>query len=409
MRKISAIMLIGFVLLLVAACGKGGTETGTSDPIDATLIGSLIQGAGSALVPDVDESGIAGNESAKEVSYRPGEDFSAYLEGNNVIFLTNIFGPKGGLNAPETRIRVQLDWYQTILDSVFGEDPNITCAGATLLDEGDSIDVPFFGGISNGEALDRRFKCIVERELGGSQTGIQKTLYGSDASNVVRVVHMQQTLTQTSASMSQYGSEYRGKIVVESVYSREDGIDGGGAYLDHQYAQALVYNGADHEFDTADDVIYKNRSRITGRVTLDANNTAGMGRGDFTITKYDLNPQSEGSPVLNITKTIGRGAYNTGDYSLFDIDVNAPNMSDKAGIYCIKSSPGALPSYAGALNCTGYESQVPWSGYSFPFDLSPAIDELFESKQFFEGNDTDLISNSGDNFIIPDYRSLSME
>ena len=53
--------------------------------------------------------------------------------------------------------------------------------------------------------------------------------------------------------------------------------------------------------------------------------------------------------------------------------------------------------------CTALETGLAWGDASFPFTLSPDVEEAFDDNPFFEGNDTDLISNTGDNFSIPTY------
>ncbi|MBI2340261.1 MAG: hypothetical protein HYU99_07855 [Deltaproteobacteria bacterium] len=400
--KITYLALGVIFWLAFAGCqggegGVGGTETGTTDAgeIDTTDIGSRIDSAASALVLSVTESDANPSESPalKALADGTSGEWDTYLDADNSYVLTDIFGDPDEGFAVVTKIRVLLDQFAQTVDGLFAEDPDVTCEGAEALEEGDTLDIAFYGEISNGAADDRLFDCQ-------SVSEDETLLYGIDATGVVRVVQMSDRTSDNTEGAETRGDTVTIRSVVGSTYGEqeEEGITV--AYLDLQYTQATVYNGVDDSFDTSDDVVFKSRSRITGRVELDADGNPALGTGDFTVTKYD-----ESGGVVTVTKSIGRGSYGAGDDSLFKIDSNVSSLDDIPGTFCVQMPEDgtAVPAYADPANCTALETAFAWDDAVFPFTLSPDIDGTFDDNPFFEGDDTDLISNSGDNFTIPEY------
>lgn len=399
-------VLLMILLMAFAGCGKGGTETGTSGlPYDVLTLGARVKNVASALVPDMNEASNTESLAASNtITYRSSDDWAAYLENNNVGYLTDIFGDPGvGLDSP-TKIRVLLDDYRDKLEAIFSVDQNIDCTGGEVLDEGDDLQVAFYGLVSNGTAGDRYYNCIREQTDGYTYTA----LYGKDSSNVVRVIYLSDNVVaNTNENVNGAGAYVREMRVMNSAYAEVKASDDDRTgYLDLQYATAVVYSGLDAEFGSSDDVIFKARSRITGEAGVDAEGIASFGDGDFTVTKYDygLNNDSEWSTTS--TKSVGRGSYVSGSFSLFNID--ASPLEDVAGIYCIQNPTSGLPAYAEPANCVSLENAYSWTASSFPFTIDPEIEENFEDKPFFNDDDEDLISSDGENFIIPEYSTAHM-
>lgn len=395
------------LLLIVAGCGGGGTETGSAgtEPVDVLTLGAKLETVASALVPDINSS--TGSQVAldKAISYGTSDDWSSYLESTNLTFLTDIFGPAGVANAPETRIRVAVGTFKTTVENIFAADPDIDCTGAAILNEGDAIDIAFYGSISNGVAGDRYLDCISDSTDG---SGRRTELYGRDGQGVIRVVEMESRIYPTDSSNSELGDEYQAYYVFQVAYSEAAADAGTQGYLDMRYAKALIYSGADGTIGTGDDQFYRMRTRVTGEVAIDEAGEVGMGYSDFTTTKYDRAMDNEDDWLTLITKSIGRGSYSAGSHSLFDIDSDASSLVGKAGTYCIQSSSGSLPSYAQAESCASLESSFAWGDSAFPFAIAPALEGDFELKEFFEGNDTDMIAEDGSNFAIPAYESIEV-
>lgn len=400
--SLAPILLLPWLLLAVAGCGgRGGTETGTTEPIDPQTLSARIETVASALVLSMSDAGQTNASAEKAIDYRTTEAWAKYLEEPNTSYLTGIFGPAGTPNPPESRIRVVVAEYAAMVNSVFTADPNLTCAGGASLDEGDTIQIPFYGTVSNGSEGDRYFQCL--REGSG-----QKTLYGKDNAGVSRIVYMRDATDAVEAGRDpDPGSANRQRFVVQSSYAETAGGNATNAFLDLQYAKTLLYDGTDTTFGTADDPVYQVRSRITGSVDLDAAGAATTVRnGDFTVISVSQGKGKGGDDQwLTVhTDAIGRGNAADGGHLLFNIDVHSNDPAVVAGIYCITGESDGTPAYADS-GCSSYETAVPWS--SEPFAPSPAIDEAFESKAFYQANDTDLISTTGSNFTIPEYRTTS--
>lgn len=407
-RRLVGVLLM-FLFLAVTSCGGGGTETGSTDntPIDTLTYGTRIENVASALVPAMNAGAAANITMARAIDYRSSDDWDVYLRDTNVIVLTDLFGPNEGSPAPVTRIRVLLNQFKNIVENVFGTDPNFECTGGSALAEGDTLDIPFYGSLANGTAGDRYFSCITNAGDGGDLQVV--TLYGRDSSQVFRMVYILDRVAENTESVSDRGTLVRNRSVIESSYveSTENGDNVG--FMDLKYNQSTFYSGVDDEFGTDDDVVFRSRSRITGDAIVDASGEASQASGDFTVTKYDRGPNESGGGFWEIiNKFIGRGAYGNEDYSMLNINSNAnTDLEAVAGIYCLQSATGSLPAYAEPANCESYEEAVPWFGRTFPFSLVPAIEEMFENKLFFEGNDTDLIADDGSNFEIPEYTTTA--
>ena len=407
--KTAKALLIFIVALFLFNCGEttgnvGGTETGTTDPgnIDTTTIGTKVNAIAQALVPSITSSQTNPSLSSEPqaLTYQSSDNWATYLEGNNVTLLTDVFGPNEG-DAPVTRIRVLVDQFRSTVDSIFSSDSDFSCTGKETLSEGDTLEIPFYGTLSNGTSDNRYYDCL-STNTGNNNSSTYKTLYGQDSSGVVRVVDMYDVTTDNIWWPEERGDFIRNLTIVQTAYTEATENEQTVGYLDIQYAQASLYSGLDNVHGTNDDVTFKSRSRITGRAILDTSGNPTAATGDFTVTKYDRNIDND-SVQITVTQSIGRGSYEEGDISLFNID--SSSLEGKEGTYCIQHATTTLPSYVASENCTSLETQVPWTGSTFPFSLSPALEENFESKTFFEGDETDLISNSGDNFTIPDYQS----
>ncbi|MBI4412614.1 MAG: hypothetical protein HY541_09045 [Deltaproteobacteria bacterium] len=384
----------------------GGTETGTTESgLDTSTIGGKIEATASALVLSVEASdGDASVSPALRAAVDgTSDEWDTYLEDDNVTVLTDVFGSPDDEVAPVTRVRVLLDDFRNTVEGIFSEDPNIDCTGATALNEGDSLEMAFYDPISNGTTDDRYFDCISEQDEEDSH---YVTLYGADSSGVVRVASMYDVTGDNIWYPEERGNFLQNLQVVIASYgeSEEEGTTVG--YLDLQYAQASIYSGLDDDIAAEEDnILFKSRSRITGRVELDADGNPVVGTGDFIVTKYDRGINEDDSIWEITTKTGGRGSFGTGEYSLFTIESDMSSVEDIPGTFCVRMPEDGteLPAYADAANCTALETELAWGEASFPFTLSPDVDATFEDNALFEGDDVELISNTGDNFSIPTY------
>jgi len=415
MCGVVSFLFVIFVAVTLSGCTSGGgTETGTTGtvPIDTITFGANIGNVASSLVPDIKASEASASESIlREISYMSSDDWAVYLESTNVTTLTDIFGAADEAPQVVTKIRVLVEDFQSIVEGIVNTDPDVNCTDKASLTEGDTFNIPFYGSISNGTSADRYFDCITEYEYDGSMSGESQTLYGLDSNGVMSVVYMQDAQGANSNDPSTQGNQVRNVSVIYAKYAQATADSQTNGYIDLQYAQASIYSGADDVFLTDDDVIFKSRSRITGKAEVDASGNAEVALGDFTVTKYDkgYGGTMTGAWTL-ITKSIGRGGYGNGDYSLFNIDSTSNSLlEDVAGIYCLQSSSTTLPSDAESENCEAFEDDYAWTTSTFPFTLTPAIEQDFESKEFFDGNDTDMIANNASNFTIPTYSSSPAE
>lgn len=405
MKTINRYVLVTLLLgaALAAGCGSsttsssGGTETGTTTTgtIDTTELATRINSVASALVPDItNSSGNASVSAGKSITYGASDQWSLYTDTDNNYVLTDIFGSADVDPRVVTKIRVLLDQLSSTVSDIFTQDPSITCANATALNEGDTISIAFYGDLSNGTSTDRHFSCI-------SADSNATTIYGRDSSGIVRIVTMSDTTSTNTEDVATRGDEVRIRSVISTTYAEQTETESTVSYLDLNFAHSTVYNGVDSIFDNSDDVLFKSRSRITGRAVLDANGTPSLGTGDFTVTKYDYT----GSGSAIVTKALGRGSYGSSDNILFKIDSNVSALASDPGTFCIQVPSGGsgLPTLDASSDCSTLETALAWGTSTFPYTLSPSIDADFETKVFFEGDNTDMVANDGSNFTIPTY------
>lgn len=411
--------------LLLASCGQqggqqeGGTETGTTETGE-TITGENITVVADALVPNITATNNSDSDSLTHAALTDGtsEQWDVYLEPNNIVYLEDIFAAVDPVpeNNPVTRIRVVLDSYNGSVQDIFSGDPSLDCTGTRTglfaLDEGDELELPFFGNTANGSSDNRYYDCIVDENEDADHDWTQVVLYGKDSENVLRIAILSDNTTSNSIEMEIRGDTVRNMQVINTTYVEVAGEATSTAYLDLHYSQATVYDGVDGIFGTEDDHIFRSRTDITGTATLDAEGTVSLAAGDFIVTKYDKGQGGNGtSDELwdRTTKTIGRGSYAEGDFSLFRIESDDDFLAASAGTFCIQSEASDLPAYAQATDCSALEESVPWGEASFPFTIVPSIEEVFADKEFFEGNDEDLIAADGSNFEIPEYNSAEAE
>ncbi len=391
------IIITGALLILASGCGKGVTETGSTDPTEPLVLSKVsarIENLSDALVPDVNGDAVA-SLSSKAITYESSDDWSVYLEDDNLFVLTDIFGPAGD-DAPVTRIRVLVDQFASQVETIFSSDTEGNCGGgSSTLADADTIDIAFYGELTNGSEGDRNFDCVLPFD--GGEDDQAATVYGIDSDNVLRFAYMRDVTSANTEETDTRGNFARGMSVTLATYSETEESSTTYGNIDIRYNQASIYSGPDDVFGTDDDIFFKSRSRITGQGVVADSNAVTLAVGDFNVIKYDLDSWEQ------TTKTIGRGSYEVGGYSIFNIDSDVTNVADKAGFYCIEGEADGIPAYADSTNCESYEDAVPWSTTAFPFTPTPAIESVFEDKSFFEANDTDLIEDDGGNFTIPTY------
>lgn len=404
MKKGLLFILLGLVL---AACGSatenGGTETGSSNPgIDTSTLSTRLAAVGSSLVLNVSPDSGSADLSAllRQTTYADTSNWDTYIDADHINALADIFAEDTPERNVVTQVRVQLDQFASTVGDIFEADPTIACTTGSALSDRDTLEVPFFGEVSNGTSSNRFYDCISE----SSETG-NIYIYGQDSSGNVRFVLISDMTTENTELPETRGDTSQVHMVVQSVYSEQTADDGlVSVYLDIQYAQASVYNGADGEFGNDDDVIFKSRDRITGLSVLDADGNPTLGDGEFAVTKYDESPNPSSTPVVSTTTAVGRGSYGAGDYSLLNIDTTELEGLT-AGVFCIQmpSDGTTVPTAADSTNCTSLETALAWGSTTFPFDLSPALSANFDDESFYAGDDVDLIANDGSNFTVPTY------
>ncbi|MDO8461510.1 MAG: hypothetical protein Q7S98_01475 [Deltaproteobacteria bacterium] len=391
--------------------GTGSTgATGNGTTTDTTVSvswPSKLQAVASALVPNVNGSGTSASTSSQlsalqseeqALTLQSSDDWSTYLESANVYVLTDIFGDPEVYPAVVTKMRVLLKQFKQTLSDISYRDSEFKCKGAAPISAGNSIPIAFYGNVDNGTDGDRAFRCLLK-----TANDRQTIIYGKDSHNVIRVAVMSDDTNANSEDVPNRGNSVRIAAVTYATYAEvsENGVNAN--YLDLQFAHASSYNGVDGDFETGDDMIFKSRSRITGRVTLDNDDKVTSAVGDFAAIKYDGSPNVT---TRTVTKAIGRGDYRQGGHSLFKIDSTVTALSAIPGTFCIQQPVGnsTPPLYADAANCTTLEADFAWGNNSFPFSLNSSSEKNFTDRKFFEGNDTDLVSSSGENFTIPSYQ-----
>ncbi|MBI1908808.1 MAG: hypothetical protein HYS22_01365 [Deltaproteobacteria bacterium] len=404
--KTSRILITLVLGLSLAHCSSNPTseeETNTTaNNIDASTVALRVETAGSALLPNINSSGSA-SSGLSALTTGTSDDWTTYTNTDNVYVLTDIFGDPNQYPRVVTKIRVLLGHLRGKLEEVFSKDKNVDCTGASPLTAGDLIPIAFYGTIDNGTADNRYFDCVIttkgDSPLGEVPNSQETTIYGKDNSGVVRIANMSDTTSANTEQAETRGSLVRIRIVRVATYAEVKEGENTIGSLDLNFAHGSSYSGLDENFGTGDDIIFKSRSRLTGRVTMDSSGTAIGGVGDFTVTKFD----SDASASPAVTKVLGRGDYQNG-YSLLKINSNRQELSNIPATFCTQRTDNSeIPTPVDQTNCTGLESSLAWGENPFPFTISPALDNSFEDKLFFEGNDTDLIDNAGNNFVIPAY------
>lgn len=439
--KITTYLLIIFLTFVCSNCSSssssgelGGTETGSTDAgdgnFDADDLGTRAASVASALVPTVVTGASDTSVNSRILALIDGTEteWDIYTNETNAAHLEEIFGSPDEGFATVSKIRVLLDQFASDLDDVVDlepglleNEPAVTCEDADTLVEDEAanamIDVAFYGAIPNGDSANPHFAChidftAVEGDDGGDI--INTMIYGFDNDHVIRYVRMNQSTFENTEETATRGTEQTLYQVVYASYTQTEATADTTAessdaaftdYLDLHYAQASVYPGANGTYGNDDDVIFRSRTRITGIVNLDADATVINGLGDFTVTKYDRSSNEDESVFTNITKVVGRGNYATNGFSLLNIDSDYGDLNDIPGIFCIQhTAETSIPSYADSTNCTELETALAFT--DFAFDVSPELDATFENNVFFEGNDTDLIDETGTNFVLPAYSIL---
>lgn len=428
--KFFGVLFLSFLLIAGIGCGSSATgdngeetngdeqnteeETGDNTPtaveIDTSTVSAKIADGMSALIPTVTVAGLSEMISLlpKAVTYETADTWAnTYLTDDYSYLLTDIFGDPDEVPAPATRIRVVSGNVENRFEEIFTADPDITCEGlgTDILNEGDEIDIAFYGSIANGTEEDRFFDCVIPDDGHG-----QAIIYGKDADENIRVVVM-----SVSEGVNEIDPDIRGDAVEfysviyatygevsETVEVEDENDTVYSGFIDIQYTQATIYNGADNNFDETDDnVLFKSSTRIAGKIeySTEDNVTLDSAEGDFKVIKYDSSPGFQ-----TTTQTAGRGSFGSSEYAIFRIETDNDALADAEGIYCIQQSAdveGVPAAVDETENCEPLEAQYAWGEDAFSFDLSPAIEAAFEDNELF--TETDLIADNGSNFTIPEY------
>ncbi|MBU0506504.1 hypothetical protein KJ708_10980 [bacterium] len=429
MRQLT-IYFIFVLTILITSCGggssAGGTETGsTNSGVDTATLATNFQTVAYELVPEISSALVDASLTAdlKYVTYGDSDLWSDYLDGNNAYVITDIFGSSDEEPQVVTKIRVLLDSFEGTMSEIFDMDPDMDCSTTAELNEGDTIEVAYYGEIDNGTSDDRYFDCVYEYTSDGDEdSGIisydSVTIYGQDSDGVVRIANMIDSSHETPNYTETRGNTQNILSVIMATYyedkaptssslkyadDEEEDTVASIAYLDLQYNQATLYVGVDETADTADDVYFKSRSRITGRVELDAEGKTMDGVGDFSVIKYDRSINDDDSVWSGSTATMGRGGYSDDEYAIFKVSTDMVNIDASTGddYFCLEGSESELPSPAAESNCTDYETAYAWGNATFPFTLSPEIAADFETKEYFDTDD--LIASDGSDFEMPTY------
>ncbi len=398
------IVAISIFALTITGCsgGSGGGDaggsgggSGSADAVDTTVVATRMSAAGAALVPLIASS--AATSLSQKTTYAEDSIFDNFLGENSIYILTDIFGSSEGV-APVTRIRVLLDQAESMLDTMMTYDPDVDCSVSSTLVDDDTIRVAFLGDLSNGDEGDRHFQCVYADDSG-------TILYGQDSGNVLRGIMMSESSETNEQDTEERGDSSSIYSVFYVTYAEGDSEGTMMAFVDIQYAQATIYEGADGDVAEADDnVLFKSRSRISGVVVFDDDNSVSQGAGDFSVIKYDVSfNEGDPTPYESTTQVIGRGQYADDSYVLFMIETD---VIDSDGIFCIQSSEsGESTSVVSSENCSAYEDAYAWEDAESPFTLSPAISESFEDNAFYSASD--LIASDGSDFTIPTYETSS--
>lgn len=412
--------LAGVLFALVAAgvltrCTPHGTTVPPAPLAEIPGLTTRFEKAASALIPQI--STVSASDLSKLGSGAAALTYQTEEEWNEILRdldsqLENIFGPREGSNDRiETKLRVLIHVFAAeTIAFILENDPGVTCEGAEVLNEGDSLQIPFYGEISNGSAEDRWFECLYESYV-----------YGLTSDGTLRIVRIGEFVWGTLRFKEERGEEGTYKEVVHVIYNEELEGEGITASLDLQVATWINYEGPDLDVtQTTDNVSFRTRSRITGRVAFDATDTVKDAVGDFSATSSEKYPESSATPHTitdadgstqlvvrephSLLQTAGRGSYASGGTLLFNIDYNLPSFDGNEGIYCLTVPSSGNPQYTDPSNCAGLETRFAWGDFAFPFGLTPAIEEAFEKVPLYA--EDELISDSADNFVVPEYETF---
>lgn len=409
--RTSAIKTAVLVIVLLACVGCGATSSSdtTSDAEDDTetatippTLASDIESSADVLVPLITSAASVSINTKQTLDYGTESRWNTYVNADNIFIFTDIFGDTTQ-PAPVTRIRVLMDGFVSTLTDILSSDPTLTCQGASLLNEGNTIEIAFFGEVANGEAGDRFYECYDTRSG-------ETLLYGINSDHIIRIVVMQNISEANDEEVATRGNARRLKSVTQIAYRQKS--EGGTlvGYIDLRYTQATIYSGVDNDVDAGDDnVIFKSRSHITGRITFDDEGNIDDGTGEFSITKYDRGVNKDLSVYTITTQTIGRGRFGEDQYAILKINTTQGDLGD--GIFCIRSvRTGTAPTLVATTNCSAFESAFSWSGYSFPFSYWSALPEALNDREYYDPESTtDMIDNAGSNFSIPTYETTSAD
>lgn len=409
--------------LFAGGCSPHGTTVPPAPLAEIPGLTSRFEKAASALIPQIstvstsDLSKLGG--SAAALTYQTEAEWNEILRDLNSQ-LENIFGPREGSNDRiETKLRVLIHVFAAeTVAFILENDPGVTCEGAEVLNEGDTLPIPFYGESGNGIAEDRWFECLYER---AEENEKESYVYGLTNDGTLRIVRIGEFVWGTLRFKEERGDEGTYKEVVHVIYNEETDGEGITASLDLQVATWINYEGPDRDVTkTTDNVSFRTRSRITGRVAFDAADTVKDAVGDFSATSSEKYPESSATPHTitdadgstqlvvrephSLLQTAGRGSYASGGTLLFNIDYNLPSFDGKEGIYCLTVPSSGNPQYTDPSNCAGLETRFAWGDFAFPFGLTPAIEEAFEKVPLYA--EDELISDSADNFVVPVYETF---
>lgn len=363
-------------------------------PLSFTL-GEKIELTVSCLTPKIDANDSESSSSG--LTFGTDEEWETYLGPSNIGLIGDIFGdPDKGFRTV-TKIRVLLEQFRDNIDRIVSRDEEMDCAPTTPLSDRDTIDVAFYGGISNGTSGDRHFDCFFEEDG-------NLTVYGKDSLGNIRIITMSEEIVSNSVDIPARGDAYKVWAVVFATYAERAETDGSFAYVDLQFAHSSQYKGTDGLYGTSDDMTFKSRTRVTGRASPGQCGEDIPGSGEFTSTRFDRMSGAyppEVSPE-GVTKTIGRGDYGPNQFSLFRIDSNEWSVVQIPRTFCLKFplEESGLPSPSDPANCSAFENAFAWGTIEFPFPFSPSLEASFEEKPFFEASD--LIGDAGEGFVIPE-------
>ncbi len=378
------------VFSFLTSCSSDENTTTTDDPVvttSAQTVQDNFEVLASQSIPLVVTT--SGGSSLKKLNIESSTVWDDYISGGHEDYLEEIFGDPDQGFAVVTKIRVLLDQFNSTLESILSQDPDITCEGTTAFGNPDSVELAFFGTITP-DATDA-YDCIYSD---ASET----LIYGRDSQGAIHVTSQSDTESENTEDVGTRGDTKQIKQVVNMVYTQTSTESTTQAYLEMNYAQATLYNGADDSFDDADDnMVFASRTQLVGTGTIATDGSLENPVANFKVTKFDRTPGVGGATEI-MTKVFGRGSMASDGAFLFTIDSNAGSLPGEDQTFCLTPTD-TLPSATDETDCDAYADNLPWS--SFEFDLAESIDANYTGFEFYE--DSDLISSSGENFEIPSY------